>query len=178
MDRCRVCLRLQTVSATRSPFMRNESIRAWRSRSAGIGLDTLAGNSLYVSPSRSRPATFFLNSAPLLEEKGVPPPDSHCSLIERTQEASIGLDRGPLSPPTITQAMPRRFSRPTSSIRGSTDRNLTFAGVDRRCLMRGRLVVHFVFNADAPPDVLLEVLPSSVWSSTMTRAGLLFLVRI
>ena len=88
-------LRLQTVSSTRSAFMRNESIRAWRSRSSGIGLEIRAGNSLYVSPSRSRPALFFWT----------PPHFWALALYRKNEYAKVGV---PMLPVTHGERYTRR----------------------------------------------------------------------
>lgn len=61
---------------------------------------------------------------------------STCCLMFSTHSGFIGRANGPLSPPTIIQSMPLRFSSPKSSISGSHERNFTFAPNSLRSSIR------------------------------------------
>ena len=57
---------------------------------------------------------------------------THCCFNDSTHSGFTGRAPCPLSPPTITQSMAERFNLPTSSSRGSTDKNRVCARAPRR----------------------------------------------
>jgi len=81
-----------------------------------------------VDPGERELFAQFLGMPHCLKKKG-----TRCARQRRrmltTQSRSMGRACGPLSPPTITQSIPRRSSGPRSANRGSTDRNRICAGV-------------------------------------------------
>ena len=78
-------------------------------------------------PSKVRPAFFFWTPPHCLKKKGTPLV-RHCCRMSLTQTGFNGLAPCPLSPPTMTQAIPCRSSRSIGSSKGSIDRKRTAAG--------------------------------------------------
>src|SRR6266496_282587 len=102
----------------------------------------IVGMSSKVFPFKSLPFFDFgrrIPSAPqqphCLKKKATPA-SSHWCLILCTHSGFIGRALVPDSPPTITQWISVRLTRPKSSSNGSTERNLTLAPIVRRTSIR------------------------------------------
>ena len=96
-----------------------------------------SGHSCHFRPSSRQPPDFELKPPHCLKKNGTRLL-LHWSRMPRTQSGVIGLRRGPLSPPTITQCMPSSGSCGMAASRGSRDRNLMRAGTCLRCAIRQR----------------------------------------
>lgn len=82
--------------------------------------------SSHVRPSRTRPVIALL-VPPHCLKKNFTPDLRQRSRIARAHSIFIGRAPGPDSPPTITQSSFDQGNRETGPIKGSTDKNLTFA---------------------------------------------------
>src|SRR6202040_967450 len=85
-----------------------------------------AGNWFHSSPSSNRPPDLG-ERPPHCLKKNATLALRHWLRTSIAQWVCMGRARGPLSPPTMTQSMPVRFSLPTGPMRGSTERKRTAA---------------------------------------------------
>ena len=95
----------------------------------------VGGNSSQVRSSRMRPFRFLLTPPHCLKKNGVSWA-THWSRMLSTQAGSMGLDFGPDSPPAMTQWTSVRSRWSMGPMRGSRERNLVWAGMQRTMSMR------------------------------------------
>src|SRR5579862_44922 len=129
---------------------------------------TRFGNSSNVRPSRVLPASFFLTPPHCLKKKGTFA-RLHCSHIDNTQSSFIGRAPGPLSPPTITHEIPSSETVPRSSSNGSTERNLTPAGLACKSAILGKPC--FRFSTDTPHQICCS--PATYESDPRSKSSIL-----
>ena len=106
--------------------------RAFTSHFAGF---KSRGIPSHTRPSNTRPLTSFLAPPHCLKKKGTLA-FSQRSRISQTHSSFIGRHPGPDSPPTMTHDIPLSGKSGIADSKGSRERNLTYASVERSSSMR------------------------------------------
>ena len=105
-----------------------------------------------IGPSVQFAARSILRTPPHCLKKNGTPACPHWPRMFTTQSRSIGLAPAPLSPPTITQWMPRKIDLP-QVFQQRLDRQERHRGIGSSKVIDPRQAVTPVLDADTPPDV-------------------------